>query len=88
MKIVDVEVIAFRTTTQSKPSRWGYGEPLPEGETRPAVTTITRVSTDQGAEGYALGGDPKGGAGDVVCGGCARGAHHLRNPLLTSECPN
>lgn len=58
MKIVDVEVVAFRTATTSRPTRWGYGTPLPEGETREAITTLTRISTDEGAEGYAIGGDP------------------------------
>ena len=57
MKIADVEVIRFRTATQSRPTRWGYGTPLPEGETREVVTTITKIVTDDGAEGYALGGD-------------------------------
>lgn len=57
MKISTVEVIELRVPTSGRPTRWGYGQPLPEGETREAIATITRIATDDGAEGFALGGD-------------------------------
>lgn len=54
MKITDVEVIEFRTMTNSRPSRWGYG--LRPGTQRPTISTLTRIATDEGVEGYMLGG--------------------------------
>jgi L-alanine-DL-glutamate epimerase-like enolase superfamily enzyme len=55
MKITDVEVIEFRTTTRSQRTRWGYGVPL--AEPVEAIATLTRIATDAGVEGYMLGGD-------------------------------
>lgn len=57
MKITDVEVIEFRTTTHQETSRWGYGIYLGDTVSRPAVTSLTKISTDEGVEGYMLGGD-------------------------------
>ena len=57
MKISNVEVIEFRTTTHQVGSRWGYGIYLGEAESRDAVTTLTKISTDDGVDGYMLGGD-------------------------------
>ncbi len=57
MRITDVDVIEFRVPTQHQVSRWSYGHPLPEGETSESTATLTKISTDDGAEGYALGGD-------------------------------
>jgi L-alanine-DL-glutamate epimerase-like enolase superfamily enzyme len=54
MKITDVEVIEFRTTTRQRVSRWGYGV-LTEDE-HPRVSTITKISTDEGVAGYMVGG--------------------------------
>lgn len=54
MRITDVEVIEFRTTTHQRPTRWGYGV---WGEARPATAAVTRISTDEGVAGYMLGGD-------------------------------
>ena len=54
MKISNIEVIRFRTTTQHYPTKWGYGR---RGEVRDTTETITKISTDDGAEGYMLGGD-------------------------------
>jgi L-alanine-DL-glutamate epimerase-like enolase superfamily enzyme len=54
MKITDVEVIAFQTTGRQRPSRWGYGVPAEE---HPTTTTVTRIATDEGVDGFMLGGD-------------------------------
>jgi L-alanine-DL-glutamate epimerase-like enolase superfamily enzyme len=54
VKISDVEVIEFRTTTHQRPTRWGYGVWADE---RPATATVTRISTDEGVAGCMLGGD-------------------------------
>ena len=54
MKIVDIETIAFRTTTRLHLSRW-IG--LQWADEAPSTESITRIITDDGAEGYAIGGD-------------------------------
>src|SRR5688500_20341387 len=54
MKITDVEVIQFRTTTRQRVSKWGYGV-LTEDE-RPRISAITKLSTDEGVAGYMMGG--------------------------------
>ena len=54
MKISDIEVINFRTTTINHRSRWGF---LVLGDPVEAVESITRISTDEGVEGYMIGGD-------------------------------
>ncbi|HEY3082932.1 MAG TPA: enolase C-terminal domain-like protein [Chloroflexota bacterium] len=57
MKISNVEVIEFRTTVQHESTRWGYGVYLGETAPRQAVTALTKISTDEGVDGYMLGGD-------------------------------
>ncbi len=74
MKITNAEVIEFRTKTNSKPTRWGYGVYLGEIEYRDTVTTLTKISTDEGIDGYMLGGD-KGTTERVI------------KPLLVGENP-
>jgi L-alanine-DL-glutamate epimerase-like enolase superfamily enzyme len=54
MKIVDIEVIRFRTTARTYPTRFGYYYWGPE---HPATSSLTRIVTDDGLEGYNLGGD-------------------------------
>lgn len=54
MRISDVQTIAFRTTTRIRSTKWGG---LVFGEATDTVQTITRIVTDEGAEGYMLGGD-------------------------------
>ena len=49
MKIVDLQVIPFRV----RRTEFRNGELLPEVE---AIQTLTKVLTDEGAEGYCLGG--------------------------------
>ena len=55
MKITDIEVISFRTTTIHRRSRWGFllwdPEPVETQE------SITKISTDEGVSGYMIGGD-------------------------------
>ena len=52
MKITDVEVIEFKVRTRGRRTRWGYGE---WGEEHDTTQAITKISTDDGAEGYMLG---------------------------------
>ncbi len=54
MRITDVEVIEFRTRTTGRRSRWGYG--VWTGEEVESIGTLTRIATDEGIEGYMLGG--------------------------------
>ena len=56
MKISDIEVIEFRYRTRRRPSKWGYGFGTWEDEEYETTSTITRISTDEGAEGYMTGG--------------------------------
>ena len=53
MKIVDVQVLPFRTYAD----RFHRGEPLPRSE---LVQTLTRIVTDESVEGYYLGGGTHG----------------------------
>jgi L-alanine-DL-glutamate epimerase-like enolase superfamily enzyme len=55
MKISNVEVISFKTMTINHRSKWGF---LVLGEPTEVVQTLTKISTDDGAEGYMIGGDP------------------------------
>ena len=71
MKISDIEVIEFRTWKTGHGTRWGYGV---EGKRRPSRNAITKISTDDGAAGYALGGNR-----DVM--------EQLIKPLLLGEDP-
>ena len=54
MKITDIQVVRFRTTSRSWPTKWGYGT---WGDEHEAVSSITKIITDEGAVGYNLGGD-------------------------------
>ena len=54
MKVTDIEVIQFRTTTRGHPTKWGYGV---WGDEVDSVGSITKISTDEGIEGHMLGGD-------------------------------
>jgi L-alanine-DL-glutamate epimerase-like enolase superfamily enzyme len=72
MRIVDVQVIRFRTKTRNLPTKWGYG--IWVDKEQDAVTSITKVIADDGLEGYAFGGDPAT-------------IEHLVKPLLVGENP-
>lgn len=54
MKITDIELISFRVPTRASSTRWGYGV---FGEERDGVQRLTKIVTDEGAEGFAVGGD-------------------------------
>jgi hypothetical protein len=53
MKITDVEVIKFRTPTREHRTRWGKER---WGEEIDAMSSITKISTDEGVSGYMEGG--------------------------------
>lgn len=54
MKITDIEVVHFWSTSRVWPTKWGY---YTWGEEHPVVSSITKIITDEGIEGYNLGGD-------------------------------
>ena len=58
MKITDVEVIRFRTRKRGRGagSRWGYGVWKGDGGVE-TISSITRISTDEGVRGHIPGGD-------------------------------
>ena len=56
MKISNVEVFTFRTWTRVPQSKWGYGYGGWEDEEFETTSSITKISTDEGAEGYMQGG--------------------------------
>jgi len=54
VRITDIEVITFRSTSRRFPTRWGYSTFAPAFEVPQTLTTIV---TDEGALGRSLGGD-------------------------------
>ncbi|MDF1515930.1 MAG: hypothetical protein P1S60_19130, partial [Anaerolineae bacterium] len=54
MIITDMIVTRFMATSRNYPTKWGYYYWGEEHETTSSITTIT---TDEGAAGYILGGD-------------------------------
>ena len=53
MKIVDLQVIPFRTS----PTKWyRYGEIVTDEPNGESVQTVTKIITDEDAEGYCFGG--------------------------------
>ena len=52
MKITDVEVIQFRTTTRGHPTKWGYGV---WGDEVESVSAITRFRPTKASAGICLG---------------------------------
>jgi len=54
MKITDIQVIRFRTTSRAYPTKWGYST---WGDEHEATSSITKIITDEGVVGYNLGGD-------------------------------
>ena len=47
---------SFSGDTHTHPSKWGYGR---WGEEHETTQTVTKISTDDGAEGYMLGGEER-----------------------------
>ena len=54
MKITDIQVVHFRTTSQHRATRWGYST---WGDEHESISSITKIITDEGVVGYNLGGD-------------------------------
>ena len=57
MKIVDVTVERFRTTSRTVRDLHGHGHPGPEHE---GSQSLLKIVTDDGAEGYCLGAERRG----------------------------
>jgi L-alanine-DL-glutamate epimerase-like enolase superfamily enzyme len=55
VKITEIELITFTVTRSGRRTKWGYGEPGPE---RQVPHSITRIATDDGAEGFSEQGWP------------------------------
>ena len=55
MKITDIEVIRFKTRSSAVRDAEGHTHPGPEHD---AQSSITRITTDEGIEGFAPGGSP------------------------------
>jgi L-alanine-DL-glutamate epimerase-like enolase superfamily enzyme len=53
MKITDIQLISFHYPSRRLPTRWGY---IVADEGHDAVMRITKITTDEGAEGLAIGG--------------------------------
>jgi L-alanine-DL-glutamate epimerase-like enolase superfamily enzyme len=54
MKITDIQVIRFRTTSRLWPTKWGYST---WGDEHEVTSSITKIITDEGVVGYNIGGD-------------------------------
>ena len=55
MKITGIELIAFKYLSKTVQDEEGHAHPGPERE---ATATLTKITTDQGVEGYCFGGSP------------------------------
>ncbi|MBI4220874.1 MAG: enolase [Chloroflexi bacterium] len=80
MKIVDVQVISFRIPTRGQRTRWGYAgnrETVSHG-----VQRITKITADNGAAGYSVGG-----AHSYFYGANSAEVERLVKPLLVGENP-
>ena len=54
MRITDVETIVFKYKSTTAPDSAGHGHPAPEHD---AQQTLTKIVTDEGADGYCFGGN-------------------------------
>ena len=79
MKIVDVEVISFTVPVRGRRTRWGYGEREGTGE---GIQRITKITADDGAEGFSVGG-----AHSYFYGATPGDVEGLVKPLLVGENP-
>lgn len=78
MKIVDVQVVPFRVKRQG----FRNAELLPEVE---AVQTLTRIITDEGAEGYYFGGHGHGDADGLTHDQQAAMQGRIKNLLVGQD---
>lgn len=79
VKITGFEVVPFATSVD----RWGLGEPLPGHN---VVQTVTKVLTDEGAEGYFFGGHFHGDQDGLLPGDQALIASFIA-PILAGQDP-
>ena len=79
MKIVDVQVVPFRTWAD----RFRNATPLPKTE---IIQTVTRIVTDEGAEGYYLGGQGHGDQ-DGLAPASREYIEHRIKPMLVGQDP-
>ena len=54
MRITEVETIAFNIPAETTPTRWGYS--VWGGPPHETTMRILRLGTDEGAEGFSVGG--------------------------------
>lgn len=80
MKIVDIEVISFKTLTHNVGTKWGYGEWL--NEPQDSHQSITKIVTDEGVCGYNTGG-----LGAYFRSATADEVEHMVKHLLVGEDP-
>ncbi len=78
MKIADIEVVPFRVPIKSHPTRWGYGQ---VGEEHYGTQRILKITTDEGAEGFNMGGV------DYYHGATRDEVERVVKPLLIGENP-
>jgi L-alanine-DL-glutamate epimerase-like enolase superfamily enzyme len=78
MKIVDLQVIPFRVRRQG----FSNGELLPETE---ALQTLTKIITDEGAEGYYFGGRGHGDQDGLLTDQRAALEGRLKNMLVGQD---
>jgi L-alanine-DL-glutamate epimerase-like enolase superfamily enzyme len=79
VKIVDLQVIPFRVTRRPV----HLGKPLPEVE---FIQTLTKIITDEGAEGYYLGGSGHGDQDGLLANQQAVLEHRIK-PLILGQDP-
>lgn len=79
MKIVDLQVLPFRVRRRHVQR----GIALPEVE---VIQTLTKVITDDGAEGYYLGGSNHGDQDGLLPGQQAALEHRIK-PLILGQDP-
>ncbi len=54
MRITDIEVITFKSQSNTVGTKWGYGQWHDDPQS--SVHAITKISTDEGVSGYNTGG--------------------------------
>lgn len=80
MKIVDIEVISFKTRSNNVGTKWGYGEWL--NEPQDSHQSITKIVTDEDVCGYNTGG-----LGAYFRSATADEVEHMVKHLLVGEDP-
>ena len=78
MKIVDIKIVPFRVQVD----RYQNGQPRPKTE---IVQTLTRIVTDEGAEGYYFGGQGHGDQDGLAPAARAYIEHRIRSMLVGED---